>query len=80
LSSRNKKTKLARCRQILGVKDSDTEQTDTSRNWKEILYELTGIDVNQCPECKKGRMIPMERIMPVSFHEVVNSDNPNRSP
>ena len=33
-------------------------------NWKEIFYELTGIDVEKCPKCKKGRMILIERLIP----------------
>ena len=73
LSSRNKKTKLTQCRQILGVKESNVEETGASKNWKEILYELTGVNIDQCPECKKGRMIPIERMMSESF-------NANRSP
>lgn len=63
LSSRNKKTKLTQCRQILGVKESNVEETGASKNWKEILYELTGVDVTQCPECKKGKMILVETMM-----------------
>jgi len=68
LSSRNKKTKLTQCRRILGVKESNVEETSASKNWKEILYELTGVNIDQCPECKKGRMIPIERMMSESFN------------
>jgi predicted Zn-ribbon and HTH transcriptional regulator len=63
LSSRNKKTKLQQCRRILGVKEEVIEETVATRSWKEILYELTGVDVNQCPECKEGRMILIETMM-----------------
>lgn len=64
LSSRNKKTKLARSRKILAVKENREEQTGALKSWKEILYELTGIDVTQCPECREGKMILVERLMP----------------
>lgn len=63
LSSRNKKTKLTQCMRILEVKESNAEETGASKNWKEILYELTGIDVMRCPECKQGRMILAETMM-----------------
>ena len=63
LSSRNKKTKLMQCRQILGVKESNVEETGASKNWKETLYELTGVDVTKCSECREGRMILVETMM-----------------
>lgn len=63
LSSRNKKTKLTQCMRILGVKESNAEETGASKSWKEMLYELTGIDVTRCPECKKGKMILAETMM-----------------
>jgi predicted Zn-ribbon and HTH transcriptional regulator len=73
LSSRKKKIKLAKCRQVLEVKNSDEEKFEVPKSWEEILYELTGIDVTQCPKCKKGRMIPVEIIKPGAL-------NLNRSP
>lgn len=63
LSSRNKKIKLTQCRRILGIKEKINEESVTSKSWKEMLYELTGVDVTQCPECKKGRMILVETMM-----------------
>jgi hypothetical protein len=61
LSSRNKKTKLTRCKRLLGVIETDNAKTEGKKSWKELLYELTGIDVNECPKCKKGKMILVER-------------------
>lgn len=63
LSSRNKKIKLKQCRMILGIKENANEESVTPKSWKEILYELTGIDVTRCPECKEGRMILVETMM-----------------
>lgn len=73
LSSRKKKTILAKCRQILRIENSNEEEFEALKSWKEILYKLTGIDVTQCPKCKKGRMMPIEEIKPGSL-------NLNRSP
>ena len=64
LSSRNKKTKLAQCRRVLGVQEKIEPESVRIKSWKETLYELTGVDLNQCPKCKKGRMMLVERIMP----------------
>lgn len=69
LSSRNKKTKLSRCKRLLGVIETDNAKTEDEdhaaqkKSWKELLYELTGIDVNECPNCKNGKMILVVRIM-----------------
>jgi len=63
LSSRNKKIKLTQCRRILGIKEKIDEKSVTTKSWKEMLYELTGVDVTQCPECKEGKMILVETMM-----------------
>lgn len=63
LSSRNKKIKLTQCRRILGIKEKINEGSVTTKSWKEMLYELTGVDVTRCPECRKGRMILVETMM-----------------
>jgi predicted Zn-ribbon and HTH transcriptional regulator len=55
LSSRNIKTKLARCMKLLNRRIKSSE----SLNWQALFYMLTGIDVSLCPRCKKGRMISM---------------------
>jgi hypothetical protein len=62
LSSRNKKIKLAQCRRILGIKER-IEESVIPKSWKEMVYELTGVDVTRCPECKEGRMILVETMM-----------------
>ncbi len=64
LSSRNKKTKLNCCKELLGKEENNDKKTESKMNWKEIFYELTGIDVEKCPKCKKGRMILIERLIP----------------
>lgn len=62
LSSRKKKTKLSRCKRILGVKETGSIETEKEKSWKELLFELTGIDVDKCPKCKNGKMILIEKI------------------
>jgi hypothetical protein len=49
LAGRNVSTKLARCRQLLGV--PDVEQP-VQRTWLDRLREWTGQDLNCCPRCQ----------------------------
>ena len=49
LAGRNVSTKLARCRQLLGV--PDVEQP-VERTWLDRLREWTGQDLNCCPRCQ----------------------------
>ena len=62
LASRNRKTKLERCKEILDVDTSQEQYASRSQSWEELLFELTGIDPRICPECKKGHMIRKELI------------------
>lgn len=64
LSNRNRKTKLKRCKKILGVSFGDLETTKESKNWEELLLKLTGVDLRICPCCEKGRMIRKIKLEP----------------
>jgi hypothetical protein len=54
LSSRNKKINIALCRKLLGVVTKFID--NITQSWQELLLIHTGIDVNICPNCKKGQM------------------------
>ena len=54
LASRNLKTKLKRCKTLLKVRLSKSAE---KLNWKELFFQITGIDLSLCPKCKEGRMI-----------------------
>jgi len=64
LSNRNRKTKLRRCREILGVGSNREQQSTESVGWEKLLFELTGIDPHLCPCCKKGQMVTREILAP----------------
>ena len=54
LASRNLSTKLKQCKELLKVQlNTATEKL----NWKALFFQLTGIDLLQCPVCGEGRMI-----------------------
>jgi hypothetical protein len=63
LSARNRKTKLVKCKELLGAKITETEENDL--NWQDFFEKVTGIDPTLCPVCKKGRLIYFETINPV---------------
>ena len=61
LSNRNRKTKLKRCKEILGV---EVKQTKDKKGWQELMLELTGKDPSICPKCKTGRLVRKEFLHP----------------
>lgn len=63
LSARNRKTKLIKCKELLGAVITETEENDL--NWQDFFEKVTGIDPTLCPVCKKGRLIYFETINPV---------------
>ncbi len=61
LSNRNRKTKLKRCKEILGV---SIKQTKEKKGWQELLLELTRKDPRIYPSCRHGRLIRKELLSP----------------
>jgi len=63
LSARSRKTKLEKCKELLGV---PLMQTDEQRlSWQELLEQVSGIDPTRCPHCKKGRLFLVEVLDPI---------------
>ena len=60
LASSNVKTKLSIAFQLLQPDDAFENNTgnesDTSSDWRQLLEELTGIDVTVCPVCGSNRL------------------------
>lgn len=57
LSNRNKKTKLARCRQLLGVESKPDDDRLENESWEDLFERVTGINPRICPHCGKGDMV-----------------------
>ncbi len=64
LSNRNRKTKLARCKTLLGVKPECFPESNQPESWSDLFMRLTGIDLSVCPACGKGRMVLKETLLP----------------
>jgi Putative transposase len=63
LGNRYRQQKLARCRQLLGMKSAeDPAQTSKSeRDFRDRYEQLTGISLRLCPVCHRDHMIRVER-------------------
>lgn len=64
ISNANRKTKLARCKEILDVPVKKKEDSCEKETWSEFLLRLTGIDPMLCPSCGKGRMNMQQTLYP----------------
>ena len=61
LATRNRGTKLAQARKVLGQKPI---QKPPRRSWQQMLLQLTGTDPRHCPKCKKGHMNTIQTLSP----------------
>ena len=62
LANRSKKKSLARCRQLMGV-ESDTDER-TKKSARDLMLEVSGVDISLCPVCKTGRLVVVSRLLP----------------
>lgn len=65
LSNRNRATKLKKCKESTGAVLKITSTTKLSSI--ELLFKLTGIDLNVCPCCTKGKMVRQGKLQPKNF-------------
>lgn len=63
LSHRNRKTKLLRCQEILGVLVNEDQKEAPKETWEDRMTRITGVDPRVCPICGKGKMI-LIKILP----------------
>lgn len=62
LANRDRRKKLALCRQFLGMHTSS--QTTSAKDYRERYQELTGHSLVNCPRCRHGQMIIVESLHP----------------
>lgn len=60
----HRETKLALCRELLGVPQVDSARPSTPDRCKALYETLTGESLTLCPTCRQGRMLTVE-ILPV---------------
>jgi len=63
MSTRNRQTKLARCKELLGC--SPTPPSGQAKiDWQERLLQVAGVDLSICPSCGQGHMRTVQVITP----------------
>jgi Putative transposase len=70
LGTRYRKQKLARCRELLGMQQSDTPvKPKEGRDYRDKVEELTGVSLRECPFCRQGQMVCIEVLAPVASQD-----------
>ena len=64
MSHRSRKTKLSRCKKLLGVLIPEESKKGPKETWQDLLTRITGMDPRICPYCGKGKMIQRETLPP----------------
>ena len=64
LSTRNRKTKLARCRTLLGQRLGPDASERTKLGWEDLVLKVSGLDPRVCSTCGQGRMRTTRTLQP----------------
>jgi hypothetical protein len=62
LCNRYRQQKLARCRALLGMPQTQPATGEPSDDYRDRYEALTGISLKQCPVCRDGHMIFLELV------------------
>ena len=73
LANCHRETKLALCRELLGVPQLDPQQSSTPDDWKTFYETLTGESLTLCPVCRQGRMVTVEVLPPQEQPQGIDS-------
>jgi hypothetical protein len=75
LANAVRRREIGRCRVLLAAPHEkpcdDPPDAPRSETWQETLLRLTGRDVTRCPQCRQGRLEPVE-ILPPARRPFVN--------
>jgi len=70
MGNRYRKQKLDRCRELLGMQQSDTPaKPKEGRDYRDKVEELTGVSLRECPFCRQGQMVCIEVLTPVASQD-----------
>ncbi|HKR59067.1 MAG TPA: transposase, partial [Pyrinomonadaceae bacterium] len=65
MANRHRTANLALCRRLIEP-DSPSASPPLVKDWKARYRDLTGEDLNVCPACKLGHLLPVEILLPLS--------------
>ena len=71
LANKCREKNLSICRDLLGVKATETDLLEIYKDWKKLYGYVAGEDVFCCPHCKKGKLV---------FFKDLSSRGSGRSP
>jgi hypothetical protein len=71
LANCHRKEKLARCRELLGYEPPASTSNSDKPDYKARYLSLTGVSIDLCPQCRIGRLVPVEILLP-SFSSTFN--------
>jgi len=63
LGNRYREQKLARCRELLGMRPPEIPPAEACPDYRDRYQQLTGSSLWECPVCQRGRMLVV-RILP----------------
>jgi hypothetical protein len=71
LGNRYREEKLAQCRSLLQVNGTTPEKADAGApaDYRERYEALTGVSLQSCPICRRGRMMIIEQLPPCKAPE-----------
>lgn len=64
LANRRRAANLARCRQLLA--QPPLPPAEPPESVRALMLRVTGIDIERCPVCQQGPLLPVERLAPAS--------------
>ena len=64
LGNRYREEKLAQCRNLLRVNSTTPAKAEAPTNYRERYEALTGVSLQACPVCRRGRMLIIEQLSP----------------
>jgi hypothetical protein len=73
LANRDRRKKLALCRQLLGMQTSC--QTTSIKDYRERYQQLTGRSLTCCPRCQKGQMVIVQSLPPATRRVPIHIDS-----
>jgi len=75
LGNRHRKQKLAHCRELLGMQQSDASAEPKERpDYRDKVEELSGVSLRECPSCHQGRMVCIEVLAPGASQDPLRLD------
>ena len=65
LGNRYREEKLAHCRELLGMAQSEPVHDEADKDYRHQYEEITGVSLFECPVCRLGRMTIFRAIRPL---------------